>query len=341
MVYFIYMVHKPKGGGPLPFTDHLRQVLDLDVPCTPWPGQRALPLLLKSRFTCWTGPLLGQSVLFAVDDDPGDATPAQITKQIAVFRERFAGPVVYVCKRTTALHRLRLIQHHVPFIVPGKQVYLPSLGIDLREHFARQVPHHDQFTPGAQVLLLGILLDRMPANPDEWLPTRLAQHFRYGAMTLVRAFDELEQADLVATATQGRRRTLTLTRPRREMWEQARPRLRTPVMHTKLIAQERRELPGCLAGLTALAKQTMLADPGPRTVAMTQEQWRHLARTGDIHEAADGDLDAVQVQVWSYDPALFERQGHVDPLSLVISLHDDEDDRTQMACQELLTGMPW
>jgi hypothetical protein len=98
---------------------------------------------------------------------------------------------------------------------------------------------------------------------------------------------------------------------------------------------------GPVAGLTALAQQTMLADPGPRTVAMSQEQWQLATTAADFNEALAGDPQAVQVQVWAYDPALFERDGRVDPLSLVLSLRHDEDDRTRIACTELLEKLPW
>lgn len=335
------MGHKRNSRAQLQFAEHLLQVLGVGVDCVPWPGQSALPLLFRKRFACWVGPLLGQAALFAVDTDPGETTPAQIATQIGVLRQRFAGPVVYVCAQTSALHRLRLIKQRVPFIVPGKQIYLPPLGIDLREHFARQVRHQDKFSPGAQVLLLAILLDRMPSNAEEWLPTRLAQRFNYGAMTMVRAFDELEAADLVHTVTTGRRRILTVSRARRELWEQTQSRLRTPALHTHLIAQPDRALTYPAAGLTALAQQTMLSDPGPRTVAMDQEQWQATTAEDGPDEALADDPQAVQIQVWTYDPALFERDGRVDPLSLVLSLRHDEDDRTRMACTDLLEKLPW
>jgi DNA-binding MarR family transcriptional regulator len=324
-----------------PFADHLREVLGVAVDCAPWSGQSTLPLLFKKRFTCWTGAVLGQVVLFAVDEDPGKTTPAQIATQIGVVRERFNGSVVYVCAQITALHRLRLIQQRVPFVVPGKQVYLPPLGIDLREHFSRQIRHQDLLSPGAQVLVLAILLDRMPDKAEDWSPTQLAQRFGYGAMTMVRAFDDLAAAGLILTKTTGRRRTMTVTCSRRELWDQAQPRLRTPVLRTHLIAQLEGPQLGSVAGLTALARQTMLADPGPQTVAVAQETWQSLAEGRNLGDVLAGDPNAVQVQIWSYDPALFGHEGVVDPLSLILSLHQDEDDRTRMACTELLEKLPW
>lgn len=40
-------------------------------------------------------------------------------------------PVVYVTTTLASYERKRLVQQKVPFIVPGNQLYLPELAIDL------------------------------------------------------------------------------------------------------------------------------------------------------------------------------------------------------------------
>ena len=44
-------------------------------------------------------------------------------------------PVVYVTEALASYERRHLIAKKVPFIVPGNQLYLPELGIDLRVPF--------------------------------------------------------------------------------------------------------------------------------------------------------------------------------------------------------------
>jgi len=50
-----------------------------------------------------------------------------------VIQTKQKDDVVYVRTRMTAFNRKRLIEQKVPFIVPGNQMYLPTLAIDLRE----------------------------------------------------------------------------------------------------------------------------------------------------------------------------------------------------------------
>lgn len=328
------MIHNDVRHGPPAFAAHLDAVLGLQTPYAAWAGADALPLLLRRRFTCWQGAIRETPVVFAVDQDPTEATPAKIAKLTEALRNACGQPVVYVGEHLTALHRQRLIAYRVPFVIPGKQIYLPPLGIDLREQFHAPRQPGPHLTPAAQLLFLAILLDRMPKDAQDWVPRRLADYFAYRPMTLVRAFNELEQAELATTVEQGRRRVLVVDADRQELWQRALPRLRSPVLRAHHVAHATE---GCRAGLTALAQRTMLADPGPTTIAVTQEAWKAMDQTPAIAD----DAEATQVQVWAYDPALLTPDAQVDPLSLYLSLRDDPDDRTQIACEALLKDMPW
>ena len=48
--------------------------------------------------------------------------------------------MVYVTGALASYERKRLIEQKVPFMVPGNQLYLPDLGIDLREYFRQRPP---------------------------------------------------------------------------------------------------------------------------------------------------------------------------------------------------------
>jgi len=54
-----------------------------------------------------------------------------------MLQARQQADLIYVRAQVTAYNRKRLIEQKVPFIVPGNQMYLPMLAIDLREHFRR------------------------------------------------------------------------------------------------------------------------------------------------------------------------------------------------------------
>ncbi|MCK7468892.1 MAG: hypothetical protein MZU91_12730 [Desulfosudis oleivorans] len=77
-------------------------------------------------------------------DSPGDRSAGRPSRGWPTFAARLdklrqlAGmPVVYVTRTLASYERKRLIEQKVPFLVPGNQLYLPDLGIDLREYFRK------------------------------------------------------------------------------------------------------------------------------------------------------------------------------------------------------------
>ena len=57
---------------------------------------------------------------------------ASIRAQIDKIREVTGLPVLYATEALASFERERLIEQKVPFVVPGNQLYLPHLGVDLR-----------------------------------------------------------------------------------------------------------------------------------------------------------------------------------------------------------------
>ena len=97
-----------------------------------------------------------------------------------------------------------------------------------------------------------------------------------------------------------------------------------------------------LAGLSALAHFTTLADPPQPVYAVSSEQFKMpgFKKHTETFEPLPG---SCQLQVWSYAPIL--PMGHkirtVDPLSLSLSLQDTADDRVELALEELKEHFPW
>ena len=55
----------------------------------------------------------------------------------------------------------------------------------------------------------------------------------------------------------------------------------------------------------------------------------------------EAEPGALQLELWNYSPALVPDTSLVDPLSLILSLHSDGDDRVQQALAELEEHLPW
>jgi len=257
------------------------------------------------------------------------------------LRQLAGMPVVYVTRTLASYERKRLIEQKVPFLVPGNQLYLPELGIDLREYFRKpSVAAQTALSPATQAMLIAVLL-RRPWRA-EWQPAEVVGELGYTPMTLSRAVKELTTAGIATLRTEGRVRWLHTERTAAQTWEHARPMLRSPVKRRvwMLPPPKSRPRPLRLAGLSALARFSMLSEPQWPTYAVAQAEWKAATQAGfeTLPEPLPG---ACEWELWHYSPALVRDSDTVDPLSLTLSLQGNQDERVQLALDELKGRFPW
>ena len=238
---------------------YLQDVLGLPTPETkPWVRANELPYFLRDAFQFSELELLGQPVVLAMARGEQRQSLSEVRTWLEKVRALSGQPAVYVTEALASYERKRLIEQKVPFIVPGNQLYLPDLGLDLREYFRQRPPAAEAaLSPSAQALLIAALLHQ--PWQAEWQPSSMGSALGYTAMTLSRVVKELTAAGLAAQYTVGRSRWLRMEHPPQEIWERARPVLRTPVKRTVWVLPDgaaRRE--ARLAGLSALARHSML-----------------------------------------------------------------------------------
>ncbi len=306
-----------------------------------WKGQNQAPYYLRDAFEFRELTLLGRTLLLAIEQRMRDTPPARIREQIVAL-ERIAGmPVVYVTTALASYERKRLVQQKVPFIVPGNQLYLPELALDLREYFRQRATAPTVgFSPSTQAMLISALL-RSPWDPL-WQPGQQATTLGYTSMTVTRAVKELAEADIGEIRRKSRARLLYFAGEPAEVWNKARPFLRSPVKRTVQSfpsgSLNPSETP--VAGLSALAQQTSLAEPQWPIRAITSRQWLSATRAG-LETSPHAQSGTVEWQVWTYDPALGRARDIVDPLSLTLSLERESDERVQLALEEMKERYPW
>jgi hypothetical protein len=282
--------------------------------------------------------LLGLRALLVIDANSEEQSPATVRKHLDMLQTKQHTDLIYVRGQVTAYNRKRLIEQKVSFIVPGNQMYLPMLAIDLREHFRRIREEAPTFSPSTQVVVLHAMLREAGRV---LIPAEMAPLLGYSAMTMTRAFDELETARLAEVTVRGRERCLRFHGDRREIWEKAQPFLRSPVNKRLFIRRIDGAEGAIRAGLTALAHYSMLAPPAYTTYALTREDWKALRQQHKIIEVPAQDPDASEIEVWWYPPALFAEHGMVDRLSLYLSLKADHDERTETALEEMMEKFKW
>lgn len=317
---------------------YIRETLGEEVAGATWRGSDRLPQFLKELYRFAEIRLLGGPCLLMLDGHKAARSPATVRKHMDLIQKKWDAAVVYVRPQVTAYNRKRLIEQRVPFIVPGNQMYLPMLGLDLREHFKRLRTERLTFSPATQTLVIHSLLR---GASDVLIPAELAGRLGYSAMTMTRAFDELDAAKLGEIAMRGRERCLRFGQDTRQLWAKAKPFLRTPVTKRLFVQHAKLAPPALRAGLSALAQYTTLAPPAYAVHALSREDWKSLRQRHKVIEIPEPDADAQEIEVWSYRPGLLADSDRVDPLSLYLSLKDSRDERVEAALEELMRTLPW
>ena len=320
---------------------YLQDTLGLAAKLRPWPGAGKLPYFLQEAFDTRELTLLGHLVLLAKRRRARKAGLADVRTQLEKLRAVTKLPIIYVTDALASYERARLVGQKVPFLVPGNQLYLPDLGIDLREYFrqAAQVSGA-ALSPATQALLIAALL-RKPWQAD-WDPAQIVANLGYTPMTLTRAVRELTAAGIVTLMRRGRERHLHVERRPQEMWEQAKPLLCNPVKRSVWVRPTAKWMPPRVrvAGLSALARLSLLTDPPWPVHALSPAQWK-AATQADIKPLIEPSEGCCEWQLWSYSPELLPETKVVDPLSLTLSLQQETDERVQLALDELREQFPW
>ena len=320
---------------------YLHETLGVTPRARAWPAAAKLPYFLQDAFEVRELTLLDRPILMAIEKRADKPVLASVRDQVDKLRQMAGLPVLYVTRTLASWERKRLVEYKVPFLVPGNQLYLPDLGIDLREVF-RRPPTAPQtpLSPATQAVLITALL-RQPWR-NSWRPAEVARDLGYTAMTLSRAVGELTAAGIATAHMQGRVRWLHMERSAEQTWDHALPLLRSPVKRRVWVRTSPRwATPQVkLAGLSALARASMLADPPWPVHAVSPARWKAATQAG-IEPLPEPMPGVCEWELWQYDPALVPDSDAVDPLSLTLSLQDHTDERVQLALDELKGHFPW
>lgn len=320
------------------FEKYLSENLGIKPHLKPWDKENGLPYFLRDRYSVYECELLSQPWLVMAAHHEEEATPATLRKHINQVKKKWRNEVLYLVPSISTYNRKRLIEYKISFVVPGNQMYLPALGLDLREYIRNiRTTKRKKFSPSTQVVLLSMFYDW----PNEGVtPSQLAERLGYSLMTMTRAFDEIEAAGLADVGMEWRERVLGFDGGKKELWEKAGEHLRSPVNKRVKVRGTRNEK-FLIAGESALALYSRLAEPACPVIAVSKGHWKAMQDLAAVMQVPQEEPDTTELEVWSYSPELFARDGVVDPLSLYLSLRETRDERIEMALEKLEEAFPW
>jgi hypothetical protein len=320
------------------FETYLIEALDFSPKTKRWEGEKTLPNFLRELYAFYRTKLLDTDTLLMVVKGNGEQTPATLVKQMQKVREKWPDELVFVNEAVSSLTRKRMVEQRIPFVIPGNQMYLPMLGVDLREHFRRLRTSRTFFSPSTQVLILDAIYQTKEVT---YTTGESAKRFDYSIMTMHRVFDELEQAGLGEHTVRGKERRVRFAGKGKVLWDTALPFMKSPVKKSGYIVASIKKRPKTRSGLSALSEYSNLSPPESEVFAVEPDEWRLIQKDKMIvstHSSGPGEFG---IELWAYPPTRFGRKGIADPLSVYLTLKDSQDERIQAALQDLLKGITW
>ncbi|MHB1000028.1 MAG: hypothetical protein ACYC27_12350 [Armatimonadota bacterium] len=320
------------------FTNYLKETLGVTVNPQYWDGYRSLPVFMHGLYDFYTVRILDEPCLLLVSRGDDGTTPATIRKHYDIVHRKWSGPVIVVKQAIASNSRQRLVEFKVPFVVPGNQLYLPDMGLDMREHFRQIREMGRSFSPSTQVVMLHVLLCK---DCGSLTSTYLGCMLSYTPMTIKRAFDEIAQVKIGVLSKRGRERELRFQKTGRDLWEAALPFLRDPVQKQITAAFPPDAIAGFDAGLTALSCYSMISAPMQPTLAVSSDAWKTARQDPRVQEVAYDDEGTHRIEIWRYNPALLSSGPTVDKLSLFLSMRATADERVEAALDEMMENLQW
>ncbi|MBX3254555.1 MAG: hypothetical protein KF862_10480 [Chitinophagaceae bacterium] len=299
---------------------------------------KQLPLYLRGSYNFFSSYLNGQKVLWAELKNPDQATPEQLKKQSHVLQE-VAGklPIIYVFENLEPWQRKRLIEKKVGFAEPFRQLYVPSLFIQLRDGHGPEktisLPVH-QLKPPAQLLLLY----HLQVKTLEGLPLQeIAKMLNYSGMTITRAIRELNTISLLRV--EGKKeKSIFFNSQRKDLWEKALPYLASPTREIWYQDQSISNEYTRLGGETALSHFSMLSPPDEETTVIGKDAFRLIKNQ---FKRPDRKYGFYRIEVWHYDPVQLSNHVEADKLSLYLTLKNHDDERIRGALKHMINEMIW
>ena len=299
-----------------------------------------LPVHLVHAYDFCETVLFGRSLIVAVSTQKPRPSLAQLEKDRRILVARLNRDVALAFEDLQSYERRDLVKRQIPFIVPGRQLFLPTLLVDLRESFSRVAQSAPVFLSWvSQAILLKHLLDNQISGRAL---AGIAALLGYSPMAVTRAVEELVAAELCITHSQGRIKTIQFPPDPAALWTGALGRMRSPVRKKCFLRQPDSSLSSAFeSGLTALSAKTTLVDNGTRTVALPHRNIGKMLSAGAVEICLYEEDAALVVEGWGYGPEKLSSGPAVDDLSLYLSLRDEPDDRVQTAAASLLERRKW
>lgn len=314
---------------------YLEEALDVSVQISPVDISARLPYFYTEYYRFYDLDLNGVSYLLCEGRDI--LVAKQVRAQLSELESRIGKQTIFLSTEMNANLRRSLVENRLSFIVPKNQIYLPKLGIVFNERYRSRFKAKDRLSPAAQVILLRAILNH---EYVKLTASEYAKKLKYTAVSISRAFSELQENGLVSREEFWKEKPFTWLFKGKELWDKALPILINPLRRSMWIMDNGR-LPYCLAGISALSRYSMINEDDFLTYATISSIAKNNLDIVEIRQDSRPADNVTMMQIWKYNPKLISGDDCVDQLSLYLSMRDSKDERILISLDEMMAGIRW
>ena len=289
-----------------------------------------LPNFIVTRYRLQRVSMNGQGVIFLYPKTELEQVEV-LKKQIARIQKNENLPVVLVLNELSFRQKEYLIREKIPFIVEGRQIYLPFMALYLQERCNAEKKPREEILPSAQMLLLHFIY----GGAQELSTSQAAKDLELTPTSISRASRQLEEMGLLHIRKVGVQRIMQSEDSPKTLFQKAGDKLLNPIKRTVYIPKELVGTELLESGYSALAEYSMLNTPNVRCYAAERiSQWKDV-----MSNSLQNSQVQVAVEMWRYNPRKLSMRNAVDELSLALALREDADERVEEAVEEMLNEL--
>jgi len=295
---------------------------------------KGLAIGIIVEFYLYKGTFQNVEYVFYQSKSGRERTPSEYAWYSDKISSGIGNPAVLITNKRDYNNRLRLFNQGVFFVANEKYVYLPNLVVNTLGHTPKR-KRIKLLSPKAQFLLLYWLQNKVLG--DDVSISTFVSKWNFSYISVSRALAELEQYG-ICDSTKGRdnSKSYHFSKDRRVVWEENQKILRNPI---KRVVYSNEPLSDVfrIAGVSALSYYSMLNPEDVNSVAVLDTLFR-----GSSWKSQTNEIEGTyRIEIWCYEPAMFENKKYVDKLSLVLSLREDYDARIEGEVKRVISEMQW
>ena len=293
---------------------------------------RWLPLYLSNTYRFYGISIYNKSYAFALPQSTLNLKSYKVQEKKAEVV--LSVPVVLCVDKLMFQQRENLINSGVEFVEPGKQIYMPSLGVVLNDkRNSADTKPIEKFTPQIQLCALFFLYKK----EKEYTAKEISETTGLNVMAVSRGVSALTELELLLVRKAARTNYYTIKASKNKFLESIKDYLISPVLKRVYADGKTIFNVGIKSGYTALSQLTSVVDDSIQTYAVSRTTFKSIEsncrESSDMFSLND---KIVKIEVWRYDPMIFMVDNCVDRLSLYLSFAKDNDERTEESLEELM-----